>query len=79
MTLVIAGSPATTSASENLRNKESGLYPFVEDMSPFEASLKGLSDARIAIRRQMARIVNEVALIEREPKVATDEDHHEPF
>lgn len=27
----------------------------------------------------MARIVNEVTLIESDPKVATDEDHHEPF
>ena len=48
-------------------------------MTPFEASLKGLSDARIAIRRQMARIVNEVTLIEGNPKLATDEDHPEPF
>ncbi|KAK0515643.1 hypothetical protein JMJ35_001677 [Cladonia borealis] len=61
------------------KNKESGLYPFVEDMTPFEASIKGLSDARIAIRRQMARIVKEVTLIEGDPKIATDEDHHEPF
>lgn len=27
----------------------------------------------------MARIVNEVSLIEQDPKLATDEDHEEPF
>lgn len=45
----------------------------------FEASLNGLSDARIAIRRQLARIVNEVDLIENDPKLATDETHAEPY
>lgn len=56
-----------------------GLYPYIEDMSRFEASIKGLSDARKAIRRQMVRIVNEVDIIEKDPKKATDEDNEEPF
>lgn len=56
-----------------------GLYPFIEVDSKFEASIKGLSDARTAIRRQMARIVNEVDAIEKDPKLATDEDHTEPY
>ncbi|KNG51198.1 hypothetical protein DDE82_005910 [Stemphylium lycopersici] len=61
------------------KNKETGLYPFQESESKFEASIKGLSDARTAVRRQMARIVNEVDLMERDPKLATDEDHVEPY
>ena len=77
--MVVAGTEAANPVSQGSKDKESGLYPFVEDMTPFEASLKGLSDARIAIRRQMARIVNEVTLIEGDPKIATNEDHHEPF
>ncbi|KAG9960506.1 hypothetical protein KCU61_g6435, partial [Aureobasidium melanogenum] len=67
------------SLSGGKKNEETGLYPFVEDLTRFEASVKGLSDARIAIRRQMMRIVNEVDLIEKDPKKATDEDHQEPF
>ncbi|KAF2442344.1 hypothetical protein P171DRAFT_314280, partial [Karstenula rhodostoma CBS 690.94] len=61
------------------KHPETGLFPYKEDLYRFEDSIKGLSDARIAIRRQMARIVNEVDLIELNPKLATDEDHHEPF
>jgi hypothetical protein len=61
------------------KDPKTGLFPYVEDLTPFEDSIKGLSDARIAIRRQMARIVNEVDLIEHDPKIATDEDHSEPF
>jgi hypothetical protein len=61
------------------KNKDTGLYPFQESESNFEASIKGLSDARTAVRRQMARIVNEVDLMERDPKLATDEDHVEPY
>lgn len=61
------------------KNKDTGLYPYVEMDKKFEASVKGLSDARTAIRRQMARIVNEVDAIERDPKLATDEDHPEPY
>ena len=49
------------------------------DTTRFEASLRGLSDARKYIRRQMVYIVNEVDLIEKDPKIATDEDHEEPF
>ncbi|RAL08768.1 hypothetical protein BO97DRAFT_480426 [Aspergillus homomorphus CBS 101889] len=49
------------------------------DKAPFTANLAGLEECRKHILRQMARIVNEVDLIEKDPKVATDEDHVEPF
>jgi len=49
------------------------------DTTSFSASLQGLSEARKFIRRQMVYIVNEVDLIEKNPKVATDEEHEEPF
>ncbi|KAL9115746.1 MAG: hypothetical protein Q9227_000114 [Pyrenula ochraceoflavens] len=68
-----------TSSTSGLKDETTGLYPFQEVNTRFEASLKGLSDARTAVRRQMARIVNEVSLIEKDPKLATDEDHAEPF
>jgi hypothetical protein len=61
------------------KDKTTGLYPFQETDSNFEASVKGLCDARTAVRRQMARIVNEVDLLEGNPKLATDEDHVEPY
>ena len=73
---------ATTSTAVTpmgTKDKTTGLYPYVEMDKKFEASVKGLSDARTAIRRQMARIVNEVDAIERDPKLATDEDHSEPY
>ncbi|KAI8633210.1 hypothetical protein F5Y19DRAFT_294110 [Xylariaceae sp. FL1651] len=73
---------ATTSTAVSqmgMKDKDTGLYPYVERDSNFEASIKGLSDARTAIRRQMARIVNEVDAIEKDPKLATDEDHTEPY
>lgn len=54
-------------------------YKYVEDNSRFDANLAGLDKARKAIRRQMARIANEVDDIEENPKLATDEDHEEPF
>ncbi|KAH9874036.1 hypothetical protein IAQ61_004664 [Plenodomus lingam] len=57
----------------------SGLYPHRDVDKYFEASITGLSSARTAIRRQMARIVNEVDLMEKNPKLATDEDHVEPY
>ncbi|CAF3496782.1 unnamed protein product [Fusarium graminearum] len=41
--------------------------------------MKGISDARKLIRRQIVYIVNEVDLIENDPKIATDQDHKEPF
>ncbi|KAL0938569.1 uncharacterized protein CTRU02_205179 [Colletotrichum truncatum] len=59
--------------------KKDGFYPYIEDNSPFEATIDGLDQARQAIRRQMARIVNEVDAIEVNPGIATDEDHCEPF
>jgi len=59
--------------------KVKGFYPYVEDNTRFEASIGGLDQARKAIRRQMARIVNEVDAIEEFPHLATDEDHQEPF
>jgi hypothetical protein len=61
------------------KDPDTGLYPFQESESNFDASIRGLSDARNAVRRQMARIVNEVDLMERDPKLATDEDHVEPY
>ncbi|KAI1321093.1 hypothetical protein F5Y16DRAFT_417104 [Xylariaceae sp. FL0255] len=73
---------ATTSTAVSRmgsKDKNTGLYPYVERDAKFEASIKGLSDARTAIRRQMARIVNEVDAIEKDPKLATDEDHTEPY
>jgi hypothetical protein len=50
-------STTTAPASKGAKDKNTGLYPFIEEFTRFEASIKGLSDARIAIRRQMARIV----------------------
>lgn len=81
---VVASSPgdAAPAASHQTalkKDPETGLYPHVEDLSRFEASVEGLSAARKAIRRQMVRIVNEVDIIEKDPKKATDEDREEPF
>jgi len=73
------GPTGTTKTNKGMKDEGTGLYPYVEDLTRFEASIKGLSDARVAIRRQMARIVNEVDLVEKNPKLATDEDHKEPF
>lgn len=70
---------STAMATMGSKDEKTGFYPFKEIAANFEASVKGLSDARTAIRRQMARIVNEVDLIEKDPKLATDEDHAEPF
>lgn len=50
-----------------------------DDLTRFEASLRGLSDARKAIRAQMTEIVNEVDVIEKHPKKATDKGHVEPY
>ncbi|KAJ5150900.1 uncharacterized protein N7482_010152 [Penicillium canariense] len=61
------------------RDPVTGLYQYKEETFLFDATVKGLSDARIAARRQMARIVNEVNEIEKDPKLATDEGHEEPF
>ncbi|MCJ1249394.1 hypothetical protein MMC30_006617 [Trapelia coarctata] len=49
------------------------------DITLFPASIKGLEDAKKAMRRQMALIVNEVDWIEKDPKLATDDDHTEPY
>jgi hypothetical protein len=70
---------ALTKTGERGSKDKTGFYPYKEETSRFEASIRGLSDARKAVRRQMARIVNEVSLIEQDPKLATDEDHEEPF
>ena len=72
-------SESTAVTQMGSKDPNTGLYPYVERNTNFEASLKGLSDARTAIRRQMARIVNEVDAIEKDPKLATDEDHPEPY
>ena len=75
----VATTTKTVTSTGPKKDGKSGQYPYVEDVTRFEASVKGLSDARTAIRRQMARIVNEVDIIEKDPKLATDEDHQEPF
>ncbi|KAJ5986739.1 hypothetical protein N7451_011104 [Penicillium sp. IBT 35674x] len=62
-----------------VKDAKTGFYPYKEEIYHFDATVKGLSDARRAVRKQMARIVNEVNLIEMDPKLATDEDHEEPF
>ncbi|KAK4221372.1 hypothetical protein QBC38DRAFT_513609 [Podospora fimiseda] len=64
---------------KRVKDPKTGLYPFVQDYSRFEATMGGLDEARKSIRRQMSRIVNEVDNIENDPKLATDEDHEEPF
>ncbi|KAL5459121.1 hypothetical protein PMIN06_002972 [Paraphaeosphaeria minitans] len=71
----------TETGSNDVTKKDPNttLSAYVEDLTPFEDSIKGLSDARMAIRRQMARIVKEVDVIEADPKIATDETHNEPF
>lgn len=77
--LIMTGSSPSQVMAAGPKDPKTGFYPFRETLYKFEASLKGLSDARTAVRRQMARIVNEVDLIERDPKLATDEDHTEPY
>ncbi|KAG7294217.1 hypothetical protein NEMBOFW57_004287 [Staphylotrichum longicolle] len=69
----------TSTANRPQKKKANGFYPYVEDNTRFEASIGGLDQARKAIRRQMARIVHEVDVIEEFPSLATDEDHEEPF
>jgi hypothetical protein len=61
------------------KDKSTGLNPFTEVDAKFEASVKGLSDARTAIRRQKARIVNMADAIEKDLNLATVEDHTEPY
>jgi hypothetical protein len=56
-----------------------GLYRLIEVDSKLKPFTKGLSDARVAIRRQIARILKEVCPIEKDPKLETDEDHTEPY
>lgn len=61
------------------KDPESGLYPHSNVTKYFDDSITGLSNARTAVRRQTARIVNEVDLMTIDPKKATDEDHVEPY
>ena len=49
------------------------------DDERFDASVTGLSEARNKIRKQMVLIVNEVDIIEGNPKLATEETRQEPF
>ncbi|KAI8940564.1 hypothetical protein NX059_004241 [Plenodomus lindquistii] len=71
---------APTTAVTRMGNKgpATGLYPHADVKKYSEDPITRLGDARIAIRRQMARIVNEVDLMEKNPKLASDEDHVEP-
>ncbi|RFU79495.1 hypothetical protein TARUN_2702 [Trichoderma arundinaceum] len=50
-----------------------------QDETPFPSTLGGLDRARRACRFQMVKIVNEIDEITKDPKLATDEDRHEPF
>ncbi|KAJ1324608.1 nucleoporin GLE1 [Microdochium nivale] len=72
-----------TGAANGSKVEEAKLYlaalTAAADITKFEASMKGLGDARTYIRRQMLCIVNEVDKIEADPKIATDQDHEEPF
>ncbi|KAK5942982.1 hypothetical protein PMZ80_003987 [Knufia obscura] len=67
------------SAQSLSHSTDAGPPDSAHDTRRFDASLKGLSDARTAVRRQMMYIVNEVDLIEGDPTIATDEKHQEPF
>ncbi|CAI6340662.1 unnamed protein product [Periconia digitata] len=60
-------------------NTAMAIGPYIEKSFRYDASVKGLGDARTEIRKQMARIVNEVDLIEKDPEIATDDNHAEPF
>ncbi|CAK4024480.1 Hypothetical predicted protein [Lecanosticta acicola] len=53
--------------------------PPLFDTGRFAATVAGLGQAKKAIRKQMALIVNEVDSIEQDPKLATDDNHYEPF
>lgn len=72
------GSSALTETTSNTTRK-CRFHGSPDDTFRFSATLSGLDEARKAIRRQMVRIVNEVDAIELDPKIATDEDHEEPF
>lgn len=70
-----SGDPVALAAAK----KHAAAVAAANDTKRFDADLRGIADARKFIRRQMVYIVNEVDLIEKDPKVATDEDHDEPF
>lgn len=70
-----SGDPVALAAAK----KYAAAVAAANDTKRFDADLRGIADARKFIRRQMVYIVNEVDLIEKDPKVATDEDHDEPF
>lgn len=54
--------------NEKVKDCKTGSSIDEEEKYYFYASLEGLSEARTDIRQQMARIVNEVDLIEKDPK-----------
>ncbi|EME41203.1 hypothetical protein DOTSEDRAFT_55095 [Dothistroma septosporum NZE10] len=73
-------SPDETAASESKNTSEDKLQTAAaHDVTAFPPTLSGLALAKKAIRKQMAAIVNEVDLVEKNPKKATDDDHPEPF
>lgn len=72
---VASGDPVALAAAK----KYAAAIAAANETERFHADLRGIADARKFIRRQMVYIVNEVDLIEKDPKIATDEDHEEPF
>lgn len=70
-----SGDPVALAAAK----KYAAAVAAANETKRFDANLRGIADARKFIRRQMVYIVNEVDLIEKDPKIATDEDHEEPF
>lgn len=64
-------------STKDVKEVATGKEPIPDNR--FAASIGGLEDAKKAIRRQMAIIVNEVDVIEHDPKLATDDDHPEPY
>ncbi|TAQ87233.1 hypothetical protein B7494_g4480 [Chlorociboria aeruginascens] len=56
-----------------------GTNEYSDETKVFPATITGLEAAKKEIRRQMNLIVNEVDVIEQDPKKATDEEHIEPY
>ena len=69
----------TTDVAKSSTGVSTKTGPPIHDTSKYPPTIAGLSQAKTAIRKQMALIVNEVDDIEKNPKLATDDDHYEPF
>lgn len=70
-----AGGPIALAAAK----RHEAILAAAKETKRFDADLRGIANARKFIRTQMVHIVNEVDLIEGDPKIATDEEHEEPF